>query len=485
MTMLPSEQAEAFSQALIDFFASVRLAVVLLSLAAIVVLIGAWCPQESAVGQEKIIEQFGEGTAMILIKSGISDIFHTPFFIVLIALLSVNLTVASFKRVFPKLLLLRKTPPSLDAKQIEKLPVHYCLNLTYTGSAAIIALGKQLSRQGYVVHKDNTRLQAEFGKFSRLAASVTHVGLLTLLAGVTLSSWTGFSGFKPIRVGDDLYFQDAQHAKLWIGHLPQWHIRLNNTRRDDYASGDAKQWYSDLVVVDSLGRELATKQISVNDPLTFGGVDVYQSSWGLDQILVSFNGSDRALDLKPMGTRYASFLVLDPSVVLIFSIKSLNSPLRLFAKRQDWSAPRLLAEIPPGSSIRLGSVEIKYKRAIPVSGLQYKCDPGLPITYAGFAFIILGVSLAAIPHRQVFSEVVEARDTSSSLLFFGGSTNKAKVAFKRSLEKISAELASDQGASLTATKKSFPKPPSASQASIDKLSPQAVLCVAAQRESNV
>lgn len=405
----------------IEFFNSVRLAVVLLSLVALTVLIGAWCPQESAVGQEKVIEQFGGDLALTLTKWGITDIFHTPFFLLLIAFLTVNLTVASCKRVFPKARLYWQTPSFVSADEIGQLPGQEELDLGSSPRSCLAFLESRLAKQGYQVRLgQNNSLVAEKGKLSRLSATITHIGLLTLLVGVTISSWTGFSGFKPVRLGETFAFTDAEHARLWLGRLPTWHVRVNATRRENYETGEAKQWYSNLSVVDGVGRELKRQEISVNNPLTYQSVDIYQSSWGLDQILVAFNGKQRTLDLRPMGKLYASFLPIDSSTILIFSVRDQKQPLRLFAKRQDWQAPRLIAEIEPNKTAHLGSVALKYVRPLPITGLQYKCDPGLPVTYVAFALIVVGVFLAVVPHNLVYASATES----------GGGTCRLKVAFR-------------------------------------------------------
>ena len=106
------------------FFSSVKLTIVLLACLAVFVLLGAWCPQISQSGQDKVIEQFGQSAADILIKAGIADIFHSPAFLLLIALLTINIIMGSCKHVFPKLKLLRLPMTLLAAEQINKLPVH-------------------------------------------------------------------------------------------------------------------------------------------------------------------------------------------------------------------------------------------------------------------------------------------------------------------------------------------------------------------------
>lgn len=393
-------------------FASVRMTVALLAFIATTVLLGAWCPQESQVGQDKVVEQFGPEMALVLHNLGITDIFHTPWFLILIGLLTVNMVACSMQRVFPKVRSLKLPMPYLGGEAIEKLPLVEKVALGAAPPRALDMLEQRLIACRYKVRRNGNALVAEFGKFGRLAPTITHIGLLTLLAGVTITSWTGFSGFQPIPVGGSLDFGSSEHSRLWIGKLPEWRVRVDASRREDYESGDPKQWYSDLTVIDG-GLPVKSQQISVNNPLSYKGVDIYQSSWDLDSIVLRFNGRERRFELRQMGKVHAAFLPLEAETVLIFSIRNQQQPLRIFAKTPQWEAPRLLTEIAAGKSARLGSVELTYVSVIPVTGLQYKCDPGLPITYIAFGFIITGVLLAAVPHRQVWAYAEETGSTSN------------------------------------------------------------------------
>lgn len=420
--------------------ASVKLTVVLISLIATTVLIGAWIPQEAQVGQEKIIEQFGPDTTVTLTGLGLTDIFHSPFFLALIGMLSVNMVACSVQRVFPKVRSLRQKLPFLKGKEISRLPFTVFLN-TAKGDEALERICKLLSQRGFNVERKGAQIVAEYGKYGRLAATVTHIGLLTLLLGVTITSWCGFNGFKPVLLGERLTFEDSEHSKLWIGKLPTWYVRVDKTRREDHESGDPKQWYSTLSLYEKNGTPIKSQEISVNNPLSHDGVDIYQSSWGLDHIVLSFNNSPRLLSLRPMGNLYASFLPLDETSVMIFSVRSPDLPVKIFAKRPDWEAPRLLAELSRDKPAQLGTVTVRLDDIVPISGLQYKSDPGLPVTYTAFVFIIVGVLMAAIPHRHVWISLEqdgqsEATAPPSSSLYLGGRSLKAKVGFTRMMDKL-------------------------------------------------
>lgn len=459
----PAKTDSQSTRSKLAWLASVKLTVALLVSIALIVLIGAWCPQEAQVGQEKVVEMFGADMALWLNRLGVTDIFHSPLFLLLIGLLTANMIACSVQRVFPKVRSLRQSLPPIQAAAIARLPVHRELRLACSAEKACAALAAALARSGYRVDAYGDCLVAEWGKFGRLAPTITHIGLLTLLAGVSITSWTGFSGFQPVAVGGDMNFGLSEHSKLWIGSLPHWRVRVDSSWREDYETGDPKQWYSELTVIESDGREVLQQKISVNNPLSYKGVDIYQSSWALDSVELEFNGHPRRLDLRQMGKVSAAMLPLDEETILIFSVRAQNKPLKVFGKTPKWDSPRLLAEIPPGKSVKLGTVAVTYRGARPVTGLQYKCDPGLPVTYVAFAFIIAGVMLAAVPHRQVWAQVVPGASEAAAegeggrglpagpepaaVLSLGGRSLKARAAFEKGIDRMLSRLANVNGES--------------------------------------
>ncbi len=439
--------AQTGNRSQLAVFASVKLTIVSMTLIAITVLVGAWCPQESQVGQEKVIEMFGPDTAVTLTQWGITDIFHSPWFLALIGLLTVNMVACSVQRVFPKVKLLKLPMPWLKVAAIAKLPFNVIVSSQAASGQTVLAeLENLLKKGGYKVKRSQNMLVAESGKYGRLAATVTHIGLLLLLASVTVTSWTGFSGFQPVLLGKSLSFEQSEHSKLWIGKLPKWRVRVDATRRENYQSGDAKQWYSDLTVIDEHGKALKSQQISVNNPLSYDGVDIYQSSWGLDRLVLTFGGSEKVLQLRPMGKLYAAFLPLNETTILIMSVRDQTSPLRISAKIPEWQAPKLVAQVPLGKSIDMGGVAVGFKQVLPVSGLQYKCDPALAWTYTAFGFITLGVMMAAVPFKQVWAcaessdSQTEFRKNEPVILYIGGRSVKARTAFESWLLKTAKKL---------------------------------------------
>jgi cytochrome c biogenesis protein len=329
--------------------------------------------------------------------------------------------------------------PFLGEEEIGELVAGSRANLSCPAPEALGACAAELRRKGYKVSSENGKLTAEYGKVSLLAATVTHVGLLLLLAGITVTSWTGFNGFKLSVPQRTFNLSDSEHSKLWIGKLPDWSLRVDQTRRQDWPTGEPRQWYSKLSVLDRQGRVLKQQEISVNHPLSFDGVDIYQSSWGLASLRISFNGRPVELPLEQMGESSMALMPVDDRTLMVFTLKGPDKPLRVFAKIASWEEPKLLAEIPPGGESALGQLKVGYMQAIPVTGLQYKSDPGLPITYTAFAIIILGATLAAFSHRQIWATAVADGEANCRFLA-GGFARRSRSALTGTLEGLTERL---------------------------------------------
>lgn len=425
-------------------WSSVKLSVTLIALTAATILVGAWCPQEGQVGKEKVFETLGKDNGQLVINLGLADTYHSPWFLFLIAMLSLSMLAASFERVFPRLMTLKNKMPLLGLNEIAKLPFNRKVEIesdsisgTESGGTAIGAIDDieaKLKKKGFTIIRQGNKFTGEQGLIGRLAPSVTHVGLLSLLVGVSITSWTGFNGFQPVKLGECLSFEDSKHSQLWMGSLPTWQARVVETRRENHPTGEPKQWYTTLNIEDKYGKVIKTGELSVNNPLTYDNVDIYQSSWGIDSIALKFNGQKQQIPVNPMGKRFAAFLPLDQDSVMIFSVLDQKSDLRIFAKRSNWDAPKILTEIKPGKQATLGGVALTYEGVVPRTGLQYKRDPGIFVVYTAFGFIMLGVMLAFIPHRHVW--VCEEVDGERKYLAIGGRSPKAKIAFERMMQKI-------------------------------------------------
>ncbi len=95
---------------------------------------------------------------------------------------------------------------------------------------------------------------------------------------------------------------------------------------------------------------------------------------------------------------------------------------------------KLINTIRPGMSAQVNGVELKLLDVIGSTGLQIRFDPGIPIVYAGFALLMLGVVMSYFSHSQIWALEVGEQ------LYIGGKTNRAQVVFEREVLAILAGL---------------------------------------------
>ena len=111
-----------------------------------------------------------------------------------------------------------------------------------------------------------------------MAVYVIHASLLLIFAGGIIDGFFGFSGFIPLHKG-----QTGNVIELRAGGnktLP-FSVKCYSAGQENYADGSPKKWWSKLAVVDN-GKEVASKEIVVNDPLVYHGLRFFQASYWID-----------------------------------------------------------------------------------------------------------------------------------------------------------------------------------------------------------
>ena len=106
--MKQTEKPGGAGQRFWDFFASVKLSFVLLLSLALASVLGTLLPQKEHVSV--YVQQFGESGARLILGLRLDDMYHAPWFLLLLALLAFNLVVCSLNRLPQTLKLMAKEP---------------------------------------------------------------------------------------------------------------------------------------------------------------------------------------------------------------------------------------------------------------------------------------------------------------------------------------------------------------------------------------
>ena len=453
--------------AFLDEFSSIKLAITLFIFLAITTLIGTVLPEEPMIGAAELIQKYGPEKYRFLRSLGLTDVFHSWWYLALLTTFGINLIVASFKRVFPKWRIAFMWPVEMKEENIKKLPVN--CELLLSDKLGLKNLEKKLNEKSYKTKVDKTNLLAMKGGWHRLGASVTHIGILTLLIGCGITTLTGFNGMAQVAEDEGFYLTDLgdksiqirsiepenwlapiSKMPIWLGRLPSYLIKVNKTWRVDYKSGQPKQWYSDLSVYDQNKKELTRKTIHVNDPLEFMGLDIYQSNWGkFSQItfnnqsatlpLENFRGEDvvilpigqgLGLKLKVAGKKQEEMKMSNKShitqdILEIYSVSTENE-----------FKEKYLGQVGKGKNIQLGPMNIGYLGTQTLTGLQFKSNPGDILIYPGLFFIIAGVFIAFGSKKQIWACLNE----NSNKIVIGGNSDRAKGKFFQEFEELISNL---------------------------------------------
>jgi len=95
----------------------------------------------------------------------------------------------------------------------------------------------------------------------------------------------------------------------------------------------------------------------------------------------------------------------------------------------------------------VNGVTLRLVDVIGSTGLQIKADPGIPMVYAGFGLLMLGVMMSYVSHSQVWALAQDG------ILYVGGRTNRAQVAFERELLTLLETLPTPEALTLNPSPK--------------------------------
>lgn len=320
------------TNAIWKFFSSVTLTVIILILFVLVSIPGTIIEQGSTEKNLQLLikvvgEEFAPKALKIIISLGFLNAYHSWWFIILLLLLTFNLTICTIDR-FPTTWKIVKTPMGpLDDSSLINMPIRAEIKVKGNLEKAKELVSKALKGHGYNLSEkriDKTlHLYSQKGKHSRLGVYVVHTSIILVLTGALIGALFGFKGFLNLPEGEaysavimktGLLTQDEENERdrllntiesvsgdivktsQVLGIEPAtlqsklkrygirplgFSIRCDDFEVDFYGNSDMPKEYKSWLTVMKDGKEVLRKSIEVNNPLTYKGITFYQSSYGL------------------------------------------------------------------------------------------------------------------------------------------------------------------------------------------------------------
>jgi cytochrome c biogenesis protein len=461
----PESRIQPFS--LWSAFSSIKLTLFLLILLAVTSIFGTLIPQqESAI---RFAENLSPSLVRILDSLQLFDMYHSWWFRLIIGALAVNLTVCSLDR-FPSSLKRFRASPSADReKPFENLPPEKSLSVQPAFESVSIHVGDMLrNKYGKVERKDKEQAAyylVQKGRFTHFGVYLVHFSVLLILVGGIAGSLFGFQAFVNIPEGEGI--DRVLLRKNRVAKPLPFAVRCEKFTVEFYPNGTPKEYRSDLVFLTN-GEVAFQGPLRVNHPITFQGITFYQSTYG------TLPGNQVRLSLEREGDGQNS--LVEAQVNKPFPLPGQEGEAAVTAVRSDFMrlGPAVQLEIRPngGEAMQLwvfknhamieerfpGILE-RFPRLNPASfkpytfflesmdskyytGLQVSRDPGVPLVWAGFVSIIIGLFVTFfLSHRMIWIRVSRREEGANVAL--AGMSSKNTVGLEREMGKLMMQIQSE------------------------------------------
>ena len=460
------------------FFCSVKLTVILLLSLAFTSIIGTLIPQNQ--NPDAYLHAYGAFRYQLLSALGIFDMYHSWWFQGLLILLTVNIVVCSIDRLSSSWKVIFNRNPKVNPERFSKRSDAH----TFTNKRDVDTLveayqpvvARRFGHCRVTRSEEGAVLYAEKGRLSRLGVYIVHLSVILLLIGGLVGSFWGFEGFVNIPEGEAV---DTIRIRNTGGlHRLDFQIRCDDFNMELYDTGAPKEYRSSLSIIEN-GQTVFQKDIIVNDPLRYRGINIFQSSYG--ELSPEHTAKPQAPPSGPQEAYTLSF-TSRASGMSYSSEAKLGEPVTIpeglgqfvvmgFEKEADFRGMAVGAALqgiltPAGGEpveillplkfanfdkMRGGEVIIAvadqdHEEFSPqpdekryYTGLQVTYDPGVWLVYSGFILMIAGCFVTFyLSHQQVC--VIVARLRKNSRVTLAGISNRNKLAMKNAIAKMAADL---------------------------------------------
>jgi cytochrome c biogenesis protein len=443
---------------------AVKTGVILLIVVVIVSAAGTVILQRPITDADEMQRAYSPPVLRVLDATGLTDVYHAWWFVLLLVLVSFSIVAASIQR-FPNSWRYFSRPyKKPDGNFRQALPLQKQIPIE-DEETAILAAGRGFRKAGIrpelVVSEKRVGLFAERNRLSELAVYVVHASLLLIFLGGIVDGLYGWSGFVALTRGEQ-----SNQVKLKNGStraLP-FSVRCDGAGQENYADGTPKRWWSKLAVVER-GSEVRHKEIVVNDPLVYRGVRFYQASYGstgqVDKLVLTASPAGAQSGGKEISLSEGQTLQLDADTTVRLAefipdyvvsdnhvytrSNSVENPAAHLVVESKKSGQTVNVWIPAiegfaendRSPYRFEAQDLKMAY---YTGLQVSHEPGQWAVWAGV--ILMGVGLAFVfylAHMRFW--VVPTRDNRGRLvLWVGGASNKNREAFEERFQDLVKEI---------------------------------------------
>ena len=470
------KKRESAISRLLDFISSVRLGVFLLVLLGLACLVGMLIMQQNVDGFANYYQTLTPAQRLVYGKLKFFDIYHAWYFNALLALLSINIVLASIDR-FPKTWIFVSKPTlTVPIRWLESQRGSSRIEIDGDLERINGAIKRELKAAGWnkiVTTEKNgqTFIFAQSGVWNRLGAYAVHVALLTIFLGGFLTAQMGSTGQLPLAPGktSDRIFEtvvDLDRVNEITMQLP-FEVTFTDIeqklikKEGPITASNTIDWITRFTIKDQSGIHEAVAQM--NRPFDFRGYRFFQASFmpigrarsitvrttnqagETQDISIPRNGSNTLADgskvefaefrgnfrIGPEDTNEDTSAYPNPGAILKIT-PSGGTPQTAYAFGPQMAALPVAQKLVAGYKFQL----LDFEKVSDQHILSVQRDPGANVVYVGF--ILLFITLVGVfffSHQRVWAVVEDSKDGKCNVLV-GGNTNRNQNAFVEKLERF-------------------------------------------------
>lgn len=359
------------------------------------------------------------GWTPLLAATGMFQVFHSPLFVAVSALLALS-TLASVTRRVPQLWRRTTRPPGADGVALERLAVGEPVEDVFDRVEGV------MRRRRYRVVRSGDHLAADRFRFAPLGTALSHLGFVLVMAGVAVTALAGFR---------DQALAVTLGETVSVGHGTGLVVEATDVRAVGAGAGQT-DYASDVVLRDATG-EVARATVRVNRPLRTRGLSFYQAYVGTSAQLLVTDAAGRELFAGSVPMQWASadgrhtlgrFAVAEQglTVHVVTSASGTVDPeigpgqVRLQVMRNGSVEPVATQVVSAGGPANLDGLVYTFLRERQFTGLSVARDPGKPWVWAGALLLVGGMCGSLfVRYRRVAVRVVSGSVVSGDVVSGG------------------------------------------------------------------
>lgn len=470
---------DSFLSRFLNLFCSVRLGVGLLIALGLACLIGMVIMQQNVDGFDRYFAELTPSQRLVYGRLGFFDIYHAWYFNALLAVLSLNIVLASIDR-FPKVWTFASKPNLTvplrwlrDQKSTETLSIQ-------GGSDIANRISLEMKNAGWkktaITEKNGkTFVFAESGLWNRFGFLAVHVALLTIFLGGFLTAQMGSTGQMPLMPGESSNLMretvvELDQANEITKRLPFevtcTDIQQKLIRKDGAITvGNTIDWLTHFKITDETGTHDAFVQM--NRPFDYRGYRFFQASFTptgrarnitvritpesgpTEDLVIPRDGMATLPDGKRIKfTEFRGNFSIgkeDPNEdtsaypnpgAILQVIQPPNPPQTVYVFGPQMANLPVAKKPVAGYTYQL----IDFEKAPDRHILAIQRDPGSNVVYVGF--VLLFITLVAVfffSHQRVWAAIEKTSDGSVEVTVAGNS-NRNQNAFNEKFKRFVAAL---------------------------------------------